>query len=148
MRPFNADSSAPSEIREIFLLGAEADEQLRIVKGARPHGSVWLLVLDGVRTPEQARELTGRAVAIPESELPALRAGEFYHYQLIGLAVVGEHGQALGAVSDVLSASGNHVLVVRDGGRERLIPLIDRVVREIDLAARRIVVHPIDGLLD
>jgi 16S rRNA processing protein RimM len=148
MRPFNPDSSALSEVHEIFLVGAGRDPRLLTLKRARPNGAVWLLVLDGVRTPEQARELAGQAVAIPESGLPALQAGEFYQYQLIGLGVVDESGEVLGAVADVLSASGNEVLVVQSGGRERLIPLIDRVVREIDLRARRIVVHPIDGLLD
>lgn len=118
------------------------------VERARSHGTVWLLVLEGVHTLDEARALAGQMVAIPERELPPLRAGEFYHYQLLGITVVDGSGAALGAVSEVLSAAGNDVLVVSADGRERLIPLIDRVVRKIDLGARRIVVQPIDGLFD
>jgi ribosomal 30S subunit maturation factor RimM len=43
---------------------------------------------------------------------------------------------------------GNDVLVVRRGGRERLIPMIDRVIGSVDLERGRITIHPIDGLLD
>ena len=148
MRPFNPDSSVLSDLREIFLLAPELDPRLQPLERARPHGSVWLLLLEGAETLDDACRLRGEVVAVPESELPPLRAGEFYHYQLIGLTVVDESGAALGAVSEVVSASGNDVLVVSAEGRERLIPLVDRLVREIDLGAGRIVVQPIDGLLD
>ncbi|MGH7898016.1 MAG: ribosome maturation factor RimM [Candidatus Binatia bacterium] len=148
MRSFNPASSVLAEIRDAFLVGVERDpKRVRLLR-ARPHGSVWLLVIDGIETPEAVRHVVGREVAIPEAELPSLRAGEFYQYQLIGLAVVDESGATFGTVANVLSASGNEVLVVDDGSRERLIPLVDRLVREIDLGAKRIVVRPIDGLLD
>jgi ribosomal 30S subunit maturation factor RimM len=37
---------------------------------------------------------------------------------------------------------------VRDGAREHLIPVIADVIRRVDLAAGRIVIDPIEGLLE
>jgi ribosomal 30S subunit maturation factor RimM len=37
---------------------------------------------------------------------------------------------------------------VRDGAREHLIPAVAEIVREVDLAGRRVVIRPPAGLLD
>jgi len=40
------------------------------------------------------------------------------------------------------------VYVVRDGKREILLPMIDSVVKKIDLEARKLIFHPLEGLLE
>jgi len=57
-------------------------------------------------------------------------------------------GDRLGTVDHLIPTGSNEVLVVRDGAREHLIPVIADVVREVDLADRKIVIEPIEGLLD
>ena len=145
---FNPDSSVLGRVSEVFLLDSEdATHRLRLVQ-ARPHGGVWLVTLEGLSTPEAVRALQGSRLAVRERELPGLPTGQFYCYQLVSLEVFDDSGTRLGRVSEVLSTSGNDVLVVQGSGRERLIPMIDRTVRKIDLEARRIVVHPLEGSLD
>jgi len=148
MRPFNADSTVLDEVEDLFLVDPRGVSRPARAERSRPHGNVWLLVLEGVTTPERARELVGTRVAVRERELPELEPGQFYCFQLVGLDVVDVTGGALGTVAEVLSNPGNDVLVVRDGGKERLFPMVDRVVRSVDVAGRRIVVDPIDGLVD
>jgi|SRR5258706_5665903 len=148
MRPFNADSTVIDDVEELFLVDASGSARPFHPERSRPHGGVWLLVLEGVTTPERARELVGGRIAVRERELPELEPGQFYCFQLVGLDVVDEAGGALGTVAEVLSNPGNDVLVVRDAGKERLFPMVDRVVRSVDVPGRRIVVDPIDGLLD
>lgn len=148
LRLFNAHSSVLAEVTEIFLArGAEPPRPVTLER-ARAHGGVWLVAIQGVGAPEAARALSGSQVAVRESDLPGLGSAEFYCYQLVGLEVVDDGGEALGTVSDVLSTGAADVLVVTSHGRERLIPMIDRAVGEIDLGRRRIVVHRIEGLLD
>jgi ribosomal 30S subunit maturation factor RimM len=40
------------------------------------------------------------------------------------------------------------VYVVRDDKRELLLPMIDSVVKTIDLEARKLIFHPLEGLLE
>ena len=119
-----------------------------VVEAARPHGGVTLLQVKDVATIEAATPLVGRALALPERDLPAPAPGELYVYQLEGLDVVTEAGDRLGTIDRSFSTGANEVLVVRDGAREYLIPLIADVVRSIDLADRRVVIEPLDGLLE
>lgn len=119
-----------------------------VLDDARPHGNVALLSVRGIDSIEAATPLVGHALALPEDELPAPEANEYYVYQLEGLAVVTEGGEPLGTVERSFSNGANEVLVVRDGTREHLIPLIADVVRTVDVPGRRIVIDPIPGLLD
>jgi 16S rRNA processing protein RimM len=73
-------------------------------------------------------------VAVPRAALPRAQSGEYYWADLIGLAVVNGSAQALGRITDVLQTGANDVLVVA-GERERLIPFIAEVIRDVDLAA-------------
>jgi 16S rRNA processing protein RimM len=127
--------------------GSDASQPVRVVS-ARPHGRLVLLQIDGVTTIEAATPLIGTVVAIPEADLPAVGPGEFYAYQLEGLDVVTSGGDRLGTVDHLIPTGSNEVLVVRDGTREHLIPVIADVVRQVDFAARRIVIEPLEGLLD
>lgn len=146
-RPFNQRSTAVERVRQVFIVD-EGAARPAVVEGARAHGDVWLLRLAGTATPEQAKSLAGRRIAVRERDLEPLAANEFYHYQLVGLAVTTEAGEALGVVREVLSAAGNDVLAVADGDTERLIPLGGEAIRSVDLEAGRIVVRPLEGLFE
>ena len=56
-------------------------------------------------------------------------------------------GECLGRVTEVLSTGSNDVYVVRGRGREVLIPAIEDVVKEINLAEGRMIVKLIEGLI-
>jgi len=129
-------------------LAAGSDRQERRLVSAKPHGRFMLLRMDGIDTVERAASLVGSAVSIAARDLPEPRPGEFYAYQLEGLEVLTVAGARLGAVASVLPTGSNDVLVVRDGDRELLIPVIADVIRAVDLEARRVVIQPIAGLLD
>ena len=133
---------------DVVLVPAQGPWEPMRIERVRPHGPGWLVLLSGVATPEAARALAGRHVAVRERDLPALGAGQFYCYELIGLDVIDDSGETIGTVSDVLAGSGNDLLVVTGGGKERLIPMVDRMVTAIDLGRRRIIVHPVPGLFD
>jgi len=74
---------------------------------------------------------------VPRSALPETKGGEFYWADLIGLVVVNVSGQEFGRVTQILETGANDVLVVQ-GERERLIPFIASVIREVDTGAGRI----------
>jgi 16S rRNA processing protein RimM len=87
-------------------------------------------------------------VLVELSDLPPLKPGEFYYFQVVGIEVHLSDGRRLGKIEDVFSTGANDVWVVRVNGREVLIPVIADVVKEIDIAGRRAIVEPIPGLLE
>jgi len=74
------------------------------------------------------------------SQLPSLKDGEFYWYQLQGLKVIDLQGQLLGQIDHLLETGANDVMVVRPcagslDDRERLLPYTGQCVQSIDLQA-------------
>lgn len=121
----------------------------RRVETSRTHqrGHV-VLRFEGVSTPEAADEFRGAELTVPEADAQPLGEDWYYHFQLLGLTVVTDDGRELGVLAQVLETGANDVYIVRRDGREVLIPAIADVVIEVDLASKRMVVHPLPGLLD
>ena len=57
-------------------------------------------------------------------------------------------GTPVGALTGVLETGSHDVYVVQGRDREYLIPAVDEIVREVDLARGRMVIDPPEGLLD
>jgi len=79
----------------------------------------------------------GATLAVRRDELPEPEQDAFYVFQLVGLSVEDADGRVLGTVKDVLPGAANDSLELEGGA---LLPLIDDCVREVDVAAGRIVV--------
>lgn len=116
------------------------------VEAARLHRGMVILKLRGVDTVAQAESLRGALVAVPEREAVALPEGSYFWHQIIGLEVVTVEGERLGTVEEILPTGSNDVYVVRQAGREVLLPAIAQVVKSIDLEKRRILVELMPGL--
>jgi len=105
-----------------------------------------ILKLQGIDTPEQAAKLRGQLVLVPVEEAMALPEGQYYLYQIIGLAVETTAGEPLGHVTDVLFTGANDVYVVRGERGELLVPAIEEVVKQVDLEHGRLVIEPLQGM--
>ena len=117
--------------------------QLAVERSRWQAGHVYLR-LEGVASREDAEGLRHRLLEVPEAELSPLTEGQYYRFQIVGLEVFTTDGRPLGRVAEVLSTGANDVFVVRGSAGEVLLPAIDDVVREVDLAARRMVVEPLE----
>jgi 16S rRNA processing protein RimM len=149
IRLFNVTSAVLASRSTIDLEGPDAPRATFAVRRATPHGGdTWLVELDTVADRTAAEQLRGRRVLVPADELPALDADEFYHHELVGFEVETATGARVGTVTGTMATGLNDVWLVRDGRREHLIPVIADVVVTIDRPGRRIVIVPLDGLLD
>jgi 16S rRNA processing protein RimM len=122
-------------------LGSEekADWRRVTVTEAVSQGKGLIARLGDCADRDAAARLRGLQVGLRRSELPAEDSGEFYLADLEGLDVVTLRGEELGVVEGFLETVANPVMTVK-GERERLIPFVPAVVREVDLDAGRIVV--------
>jgi 16S rRNA processing protein RimM len=111
-----------------------------VERGRAAAGAV-LLKLSGVDSVEAAATLVGSEVTVPRPDAPAPPAGSFYHYDILGLAVVHE-GRGLGEVAEILETPAHDVYVVRGDAGEWMLPATRAHIRGIDLAAGRIELQP------
>ncbi|MBN1282707.1 MAG: 16S rRNA processing protein RimM [Proteobacteria bacterium] len=119
------------------------------VAALRKHGRSNFVRLEGVSDRAAAELLTNSAVFISKETLVELPAGQYYCHEIEGMEVVTEDGTPLGRVARIFAAGGSDVYeVVSEGGEELLVPAIDSVVLSIDVEKKRIVIRPLDGMLD
>ncbi len=114
----------------------------------RPHKGFGLLKLKGCDSRDEAERLRGWEVQILGEEAMPLPAGQYYIYQIEGLAVYTQDDEYLGAVEEVLSTGSNAVHVVQGPLGEVLIPALPDVILKVDLEAGRMIVRLPPGLLD
>jgi 16S rRNA processing protein RimM len=102
----------------------------------------------GVETMDDAEALAGQELRVPREWLSPLPAGTFYRHDLIGCQIETGAGERVGVVEDVEGTLEGSRLVVRSEGGEVLIPLASGICTTIDIASRRIVIDPPEGLLE
>ncbi len=123
----------------LWQVGREGAWQARKVEAAKVHGATVIAKLEGIADREQAAALQGMRIAVARDEFPEPADDEFYWADLIGLTVVNAAGVTLGTVSRVFATGANDVLVI-EGERERLLPFIAPVIRQVDVAGGMITV--------
>ena len=104
--------------------------------------------LSGVETKEQADALKGVELYADRSRLPALPDDEFYHADLVGLAVRDTGGVTIGSVLAVHNHGAGDILEIRAEGRKAalLLPFTLINVPVVDVAKGWVVVDIPDGL--
>ncbi len=117
------------------------------IEGSRRHKGAVLLKLAGIETPEAIASYRDSYLQVPKGDLAALSEGEYYRYELIGLRVVSTAGEELGEIAEVLERPANDVFVVRGPNGEALIPAVDDIVRNVDVAGGVVTVEVVPGLL-
>ena len=105
-----------------------------------------VLKLEGIDTPAAAEGLSGLWLTSPAQDSPELSAGEFFHYQLLGLEARTEEGEDLGTLREIIQTGSNDVYRIERDGRELLLPAISQVIRRVDLSAGVMVVKLLEGM--
>ncbi len=116
---------------------------------ARPHGQRWLLLFEGVSSPEQARQLAGGEISVPTEEAFPAPEGYYYSHQIEGWRCEDSRGRPLGTVGALEETPAGPLLTVRTpGGRAVLVPFVAAIVAAVDAGGRRIVLEPPEGLFE
>ena len=131
-----------------FRTRSAGGEMELVIASARIQGRRPVVAFEGCRTVEDAERLGGLELRVPAETLAPLEPGTFYQHELVGCAVQTSDGTRVGDVIRVDGGTGGSVLAVSGTRGEVLIPLADEICVEIDVAARRIVVAPPEGLLE
>ncbi len=106
--------------------------------------------IDGVQSREDAIALKNTQLFANRGDLPDLESDDFYHSDLIGLAVVGQDNTALGHIIAVHNYGAGDILEVQPQTATKensvLLPFSHAVVLVVDIAKGQIVIDTPDGL--
>jgi 16S rRNA processing protein RimM len=137
-----------ARLDRVYVKRADGRFLLLNLENSRLHKSRVALKFAGCDSVSAAEELRGARVMVPHDQLVELPEDTYYDFDLIGCEALSVEGQYLGRVEEVRNYGAAPLLVVRDGSRELLIPLVLSICVEISTERKRIVVDPPEGLLD
>jgi 16S rRNA processing protein RimM len=136
------------QLSAVSVMSAGGQMVDRTVTHVRRAGPTYIMQFDGITTPEEAGTLRGALIQVPRCE-PSSRQGDaLYECDLIGMTVVDEAGHDLGLIEKIWDLPGHQVFVVKQEGREVLIPAAKDFVTAVDLAQKRMTVRTIEGLVE
>jgi 16S rRNA processing protein RimM len=136
------DDLASLEPGSLVYLGDET----HLVKAVRRTDRGFQIAFEDVTDRDAAEEVRGSIVAVAQRR--PLLEDEFWPEQLIGLAVLDESGNEIGAVEAVLSGPGQDRLRVKGAHGVFEVPFVDALVPAVDLKRGRIEIVAIPGLID
>jgi 16S rRNA processing protein RimM len=145
LRPFTAEAMALERYRR---LETEDGQGIEVVE-LRPGRRCLIARLAGISDRSAAERLRNAKLYVPRTALPELGSDEFYHADLVGLAVVTVGGDYLGTVVALHNFGAGDIIEVRpDGGATVMLPFTAAVVPEVDIAGGRLVVDPPAGTVE
>jgi 16S rRNA processing protein RimM len=139
---------AAGQVLQVVDLAGQAIGSPVQVERSRAYHREWLVKFAGVEGRDALEAYRNGFLAIPAAESPPLEEDEVYLHELDGFAVRLEDGSPVGLVSGYYETAAGLVIEVQGPRREFLLPYRKEFVREVDRAARRLVIAPPEGLLD
>jgi 16S rRNA processing protein RimM len=147
VKTFTADPLALGDYGPLFAKDGRAFDVVDI----RPANTVVVVRFKQIRDRNAAEALTGTELFIDRSALPdESEEGEFYHADLVGLAVRDETGAEIGKVAAVQNFGGGDILELAMVGRKGvLIPFTQAAVPVVDVTGGFIEIDTVAaGLID
>ncbi len=134
-------------LTQVYLEDASGRRRRHEIKKLTSSGKFLFLEIENVSGVDAARKLVGSRLLLPRDRLAAPDADEYYWHDIIGLDVHTTEGRRLGRIEAIFPTGSNDVYVCRGDAGEVLIPATAEVVRQVDLAGRKMIIQPLEGLL-
>ena len=107
-----------------------------------------LLKLEGIDDIGEAEKFKNFYIKINRKDAVELEEDSYFIVDIIGCKVFTDENEFLGKVIDVFQTGSNDVYTVKNNeDKEILLPAIEDVIKDIDIANKKIVVKLMDGLI-
>ena len=136
-------------LKKVFLQSPSGERLKANVAEVNYHRNDLILRLDACLTRNDAERFRKWEIQIPRQECLPLPEGRYYIFDLVGLQAETVDGQRIGIVKDVLAITNNDLFVIETPThKEVLIPFVEEFVKDVDVERGRVLIQPIEGLLE
>ncbi|SDE70649.1 16S rRNA processing protein RimM [Fontibacillus panacisegetis] len=118
------------------------------VASARPYKGMYIVKFNEYNDINVVEKYKGYELKVAKENSVQLPKNEYYFHEIIGCRVVSDEGEELGVIEEILRPGANDVWVVKlPNHKQLLLPVIDDVVLDVDVSAKLVKVHVMEGLL-
>lgn len=147
LKSFCADPAAIADYTPLYLEDGRQFTQL-VITGQLKNG--FSVRIDGVISKEDADALRNQSLFANRDQMPGLPDDEYYYADLIGLNVLDTGGNELGTIKNVMDHGAGDLLEISVNGQSDtvLLPFTKTAVPTVDIAKKRIIANPPEGLFE
>lgn len=150
VQPWADSPKAFTKIKELFL-DENGSQPLKIIS-MRVHGNVVLLKADGVSSIEDAEKMRNKTLFASRDELLPKDKKRYLICDIIGCEVVDYEDESVvyGKITNAYSMPANDVWEIKPQNSDNtvLMPVIDDIVRSVDIDAQTVKITAMKGLFD
>lgn len=147
IHPLTDDINRFDDLKKVYIgnnkVAAEI-ERVKYIKG-------WVILkFKEFNNINEVLQYKGDYIYIDERDRVELPEDHFFIFDIIDCSVYTTKGEKIGLVVDVLQYASNDVYVVKDHNNEKeyLIPAVKEFVVEVDVEDKKIIIDPIEGMIE
>lgn len=126
------------KLEKVFINNKE-----RAVLGCKLQANKVILKIEGIDTIEEAIKYRNNYLEVKREDAVKLPKGSYFIADIIGCIVYDENDVIIGEISDVIQTPSNDVYWIKSP-QEVLIPALKKIVSQIDIENKKIVVKPLE----
>ena len=144
--PLTDDLERFEELDWVYIEGEEGKFYINRVQYQKNNAIITFKDLYDINLVEKYKT---KFLYIDESQKRELPEDTFYISDIIGLEAYTVDNVYLGKVKDILQAGSNEVYIIaNEDGKEHLIPSVKEFIPVIDIEGGKIIVDPIEGMIE
>ncbi|MFY9285444.1 MAG: ribosome maturation factor RimM [Tissierellaceae bacterium] len=136
-----------SDLDKVYI--GEAKRQAS-VKTVKYHKGLAILGFEEFDNINQVLDFKDQYLYIDDEDRIVLPEDRYFIFDLIGCEVFDMANKSFGHIVDVILNMGNDVYVIKNhkGDKEYLIPAVKEFIKTIDIDKKKIVIDPIEGMIE
>ncbi len=145
--PTTNDAARFKQLKKVFL-DTGREQRLLEIESVKFFKQFAILKFKGIDDINDVEPYRGCALLVERKDAVSLEEDEYFVADMLGMEVFTEDGNHFGTLKDVLRTGANDVYLIDTPEHgDVLIPAIKECIIEVDIAASRMKVHLMKGLV-
>lgn len=146
--PTTDDAARFRKLKRVIMDTGREKRELEI-EGVKFFKQFAILKFKGIDNINDIEKYKGKGLYVTRENAVKLQKDEYFIADLIGVTVIDETEQRIGVLTDVIATGANDVYVITmENNKELLLPAIKQCILNVDIEAKSMRVHILQGLLD
>lgn len=145
--PMTDDVERFSNLEKIYIGDLRKEVNLKTVRYHKGFPIIGFKEFDDIN---QVLTFKDQLIYVDDEDRIVLPEDHYFLYDLIDCVVYDTDNNKIGYINDVLQNVSNDIYVIKDeiNNKEYLIPAVKQFIKLVDVESKRVVIDPIEGMIE